>query len=451
MADPNEAGVPVSAGSLPRTQPPISSKDSDHDVVTSVQTEDIRLETEKRMKEEAARREAEKKLKKAELSDLAREHFHSHAGIIYVSEDLWTKLRPVAGPCHLYVALENLEKASAEPGQSSGYLRDKGPPKWQNTTTSPPPRACIMNRILHRDMNTICGFKGDSFLFNPMQAAPFRGMIPFEKAFRQRHLQAEEKFSELAMETPTHRDVMRQELDWVPESQLYEKYPIVSVDPMDEDDKVAEARILRDGYRALIHLLDHELDSLVQDHRLIEAGTVEKLPFFHLWHLFKPGQEIVTNDTKPQAYRVLQVTGGRKLITRSTDKVSGATQRRTISNLVIDCFHLDFDGQEFGPSPVTITIKPYQGSKAIRQLAAYPLALAAEPHLSQILTERGRKFEGLVEASHRKYNGLSLLGKEPFDTLEEASPSRLLMLALYPDFIADRWGRHGGFQTCLSK
>lgn len=420
MAESNEENTSVSAGSLPRTQPSSSSKDPDHDTLTSIQNEDIRIETEKRMKEEAARVEAEKRAKKAHILDLAKEHFHSHAGIIYVSEEQWRKLNPASGPCHLYVALQNLEKASAEQGRSDGCLPDQGPPNWQNMSTSPPPRMKIVNRLLHRDMENICGFKNGNlpWNFNVTHVAPYRGIIPFETQFRQRHLQIEKMFSKLAMETPNHRDVVRQELNWVPESESFLAYPVVSVDSIDPGDKVAETRILRDGYRALIHLLDHELSSLVQARQQIEAGTVEKLPFSHLWHLFKPGQEIVTNAAKPRAYRVLQVTGGRKRILR-TDKV---TPRATISNLVIDCFYLDFDGQEFGPVPIIISIKPYEGSKAIRQLAAYPLAFAAEPHLPQILTERGRKFEALAEASHRKYNGLSLLEKEPFDTLEEASP-----------------------------
>lgn len=288
-------------------------------------------------------------------------------------------------------------------------------------STSPPTRMMIINKILHQDMATTFGFNDTSGAFGAAHLAPFRGIIPFEKQIRQRHLQTESTFSEMAMETPKHRDVVRQELDWVPENKSYVDYPIVSVDAMDLDDKVSETRLLRDGYRALVHLLDHELSILVHDYQRIEAGTIEKLPFLHLWHLFKPGQEIVTPDAKPQAYRVLQVTGGRKRIMKSTIRIK---QRATISDLVIDCFHLDFDGQEFGPVPVTIKIKPYEGLKAIRQLAAYPLLLAAEPHLPQILTERGRKFESMVEASHRRYNGLSLRGKEPFDTIEEASPTR---------------------------
>lgn len=427
MADSNEADMPVSAGSLPRSQSPRPVEYSGHESLTSIHDEDIQVETEKRMKEEAARREAEKKLRKAEISALAIEHFHSHAGIIYVSEEFWAKLRLAATPCHIYVALQNLEKVSPERDRSGGCIPDQGPPNWQNASSSPPPRMHIVNRLLQLDMGTICGFQDTSFSFNTKHVAPFRSIIPFEKEFRQRHLQIEKEFSGMAMKTPTHRNVVRQELDWVPETQLYADFPMLSVDSVDPGDEVARTRILRDGYRALIHLLDHELGSLVQDYRRIEAGTIEKLPFSHLWHLFKPGQEIVSNDSKLQTYRVLQVTGGRKLIPRSMDKKSRATQRTTISNLVIDCFHLDFDGQEFGPIPVTITIKPYEGSKAIRQLAAYPLALAAEPHLPQILTERGRKFEGMVEASHRNYNGLSMPGKEPFDTLEEASPSQISM------------------------
>lgn len=126
MAESNEEDKSVSAGSLPQPQPPSSSKESDHDTLDSIRNDDIRQETEKRVKEKTVGLEAEKKVRKALISDLAREHFHSHAGIIYASDDLWTKLKPASGPCHLYVALKNLEKASLQQSLPDGCLPDRG-------------------------------------------------------------------------------------------------------------------------------------------------------------------------------------------------------------------------------------------------------------------------------------------------------------------------------------
>lgn len=429
MAEPNQQNINEQAGSFPHSQPSSSSENSESDNSSLYsRKEDIRTETKRREKSERAKEKARQNLKRAQTSELARKHFHSHAGIIYVADEFWMRLWGATAACHLYVSLHNLENASSQRNQSAGYLPDRGPPNSQNVPTSLPPRIKIVNRVLLDDMQVVCGIKPgqEVQILSINHVAPFRKVIPFDKLFRQRHVETEKMFSDMAREEPEHAAVVRQDLDWVPENvSLSSIYPVVRVEAVDLDDKVATARILRDGYRALIHLLDHELSSLVQNCRQIQAGTIEKLPFSHLWHLFKPGQEIISNDGKVQAYRVLQVTGGRKLMRIDQGKATEElTRKATISNFRIDCFHLDFDGKEFGPIPVTIDIKPYEGSRAIRQLAAYPLALAAEP-LPQILTDRGKKFEQMAEASHRKYNGLSLREfKEPFDNIEEASTSR---------------------------
>lgn len=48
----------------------------------------------------------------------------------------------------------------------------------------------------------------------------------------------------------------------------------------------------------------------------------------------------------------------------------------TVSDLAIDCFHLDFDGEEFKPIFTTIKIKPYDELRAVRSLPVYPLSFA---------------------------------------------------------------------------
>jgi hypothetical protein len=415
MPEPLEEDTGMSADS---SSQPGRQSSSDSDSSTSTEDEEIETETQQRMKAEIAKLNAQEHLKTSRMLDLAKKSFHSHAGIIYVSDDIWTELWNSSGPCHFYVGLQSLEKAPSQRDRSIGFLADLGPPNTQHTSTSPLLRMKIVNEVLHTDMAVVCGLQDAIRSFNHDHVMPFRSIIPFEKELRRRHLETEERFSDMAVKTPKHRDVVRQELDWVPKNVSYVRHPVVSLDPLEHSNDIGKARVLRDGYRALVHLLDNELSSLVQDQRRIEAGSVEKLPFLHLWHLFKPGQTIITNDPELQAYRVLQVTGGRKQMRDGKDK---ATHKAKISDLTIDCFHLDFDGQEFGPIPAVIKIKPYEGSRAIRQLPAYPLSLAAEPDLAQVLTKRGKKFEEMVEASHRKYSGLSLRGKQPFDNLEEAS------------------------------
>lgn len=382
-------------------------------------------EAEKKAVAQKAREQARGELEKARNLELANEHFHSHAGIIYVPEEFWMRLYRASGPCHLYVSLEVVGKLPSPEAKSPGFLPDRGPPIPK--LGGLPSRFKIVNQVLHEDMAAACGLK--TALMNNNHVAPFRSIIPFEKVFRQRLLDAEKKFSEIAAAKPDHFAVLRQEPDWVPSSDKYSyavPYPVTHVEAhRSEDDKIIRSRLLRDGYRALIYLMDHELHALVQDCRQIQGGTATMLPFPHLWHLFQPGQEIVTADRgtsndKIQVYRVLQVTGGRReMLKKQSDK----HKKRIAPNLVIDCFHLDFDGQEFGPVPHTIIIKPYEGMKAIRQLPAYPLTFSPESTLPHDLTLRGKQFVQLLEPTHRKYKGLSLRWNEPFDNVEEVRPS----------------------------
>ncbi|KAF7515238.1 hypothetical protein G7054_g14676 [Neopestalotiopsis clavispora] len=393
MAEPSET-VPFELAERPTDmESSTNSDDSDaQSAILPIRKRGIEEETEKQETAEKAREEARKNLKRDRILELAEKHFHSHAGIIYVSDEMWMGLWTASGPCHIYVALQKFDVAMPEV-QPPAFLPDKGHP-LVSKLAGLPPRFKIVNEILHRDMIDQREIHGGSSTLSHDNVAPFRSIIPYEKAFRQRHIQTEEAFSEMAKEAPNHFAVLRQELDWVPISEeiAFEvDYSPVHVDYIAMDN-VVEARLLRDGYRALIHLLDHELCDLVQDYRRIQDRTIEKLPFLHLWHLFEPGQEIVAQEDECQAYRVLQVTGGRKLHKLHNRHPGAAVKRPAISNLVIDCFHLDFDGKEAGPIPVTITIKPYEGLKDIRKLAAYPLALAADSNLSHMLTERGKKF-----------------------------------------------------------
>lgn len=198
-------------------------------------------------------------------------------------------------------------------------------------------------------------------------------------------------------------------------------------------------RILLDGYRALIHLFDTDLYGLVESYRQIQAGTADKLPFSHLWFLFKPGQEIITERPKYQAYRVLQATGGRKAIGPRGEKGTG---QRSVSDLVVDCFRLDYDGISVGPVPATISIRPYQGTRSITDLPTYPLRWSKdtvhvekeEKSLSEYLEDRGRKFEELVQVSHRRYKGLTLREDQLFESFEEVRHIPLSPFCTSPPF-----------------
>lgn len=164
----------------------------------------------------------------------------------------------------------------------------------------------------------------------------------------------EREFEKLASAFPDDLAVQRSK-QWVPDVFAYNLQSVRREGPHSANDT---ARVLLDGLRALVYLLDNDLAHLVEAHRKIEAGTVEKPPFAYLWHLFQPGQEIVSKSPKHQVYRALQVSGGRRSL-RGRSHGEKRSIRKTLSNLNIDCFYLDFDGKHFRAVPTTISITPY--------------------------------------------------------------------------------------------
>ncbi|KAL2858268.1 hypothetical protein BJX68DRAFT_262805 [Aspergillus pseudodeflectus] len=156
-----------------------------------------------------------------------------------------------------------------------------------------------------------------------------------------------------------------------------------------------------------------DLADVVQIHRQAHEGAVESIYFSHLWHLFWPGQEIVTRRPNNQVFRVIQVSGGRRsLVPRKSQ-----SSRNTVSNLVVDCFHLDYDGKQVRPVPKSIAIRPYVGKRSVTALDVFPLQYLDATTKSDI-TKRGCKFVGLVKVSHKRYKGLNLTN-EDFHKLEE--------------------------------
>ncbi|KIX95890.1 uncharacterized protein Z520_08598 [Fonsecaea multimorphosa CBS 102226] len=393
----------------------------------------------RRRRREARQKTLEKKL--ARVS--AQKRFTRKNGVIYVHEDKWTQYQEFADNAHLYISSGSVSvEGPLVQGATNGRAEGEGGGQSTEEATTEagdilsaakttigilPPRLKIVNELLLEEMSRISvpgGYRtvdNEHVLLNHDQVAPYRSIIPSETAFRNRLKQLEEEFADIARQYPEHPAVLRT-CDYLPAAAAYLlELPLKTAINAAIEDRIDRARILLDGFRALIHVLDTDLRDLVQSYRQIEAGTVEKLPFSHLWYLFPLGQEIVVKYPTYKAYRVLQVTGGRRsLEARKKDKGTGG---RTISDLVIDCFYIDYDGKEFGAVPFTISIKPYDDVKSVTALPAYPIAYDKSARdgrpVLEYLIKRGKKFEELTKVSHRRYQGYTLREGEIFDTVDE--------------------------------
>ncbi|KAI9662333.1 MAG: hypothetical protein M1821_008500 [Bathelium mastoideum] len=155
-----------------------------------------------------------------------------------------------------------------------------------------------------------------------------------------------------------------------------------------------------------------------------------KVKFTDLWYLFKPGYEVRTpGNSRIQLYRVVKVNGGRDSVpvelSRSGLPPPGVAPPPELpaskklkndgyskDSFIVECFYINFDGNQFGPVNVTFQIRKYEGDKDIVSLPVYPLTCDRdEKEIRADLLKRGSLFADLSNPksnAHRKYKGLTL-------------------------------------------
>lgn len=182
---------------------------------------------------------------------------------------------------------------------------------------------------------------------------------------------------------------------------------------------IKSARDRVDYLRCIVGFIDNDLQDIRTQRRHINDGTLKKIAFDDLWHLFNPGDLIIAlNRGHYQAYRVLHVSGGRPLF--SSERPSGGDNDYkepaeeshkdwTRSDFNIDCFSTCFDGEEIAPIPRQFAIAEFEGERPITSLAAFPLKFVEdEASLRAKLLKRGKRFKDVAGVSHKNYSGLSM-------------------------------------------
>ena len=181
----------------------------------------------------------------------------------------------------------------------------------------------------------------------------------------------------------------------------------------------ARAGFLLESWKALITVMDTDLRPKMELCSKIRDHTLKEIAYEDLGYLFKPGDVVLASqDQRLQALAVLACTGGRKLLDPRLRQANGDEEPESFfhasggySPFVVDCFHYDFDGTNFGAILRSITIPKYVGKTPVNSLAVYPESLSgrADQDVKNILAERGRKFVQLCSTSgHRTYTGRTL-------------------------------------------
>lgn len=85
-------------------------------------------------------------------------------------------------------------------------------------------------------------------------------------------------------------------------------------------------------------------------------------------------------------------------------------QRMLDHNFRVHSFHIDFDGDDYGPAPGESIIGRYEGEVDIRSLTLYPLRFDPDAdQKTKELTARAKKFRSYVRERHLSYDGWTLI------------------------------------------
>ncbi|KAL8893492.1 MAG: hypothetical protein Q9192_005208, partial [Flavoplaca navasiana] len=181
--------------------------------------------------------------------------------------------------------------------------------------------------------------------------------------------------------------------------------------------------------RLLVKFIDEQVNGPLA--KLKKAGRHQQVFFADLYHFFAPGDEVYklhgsgTNE-QVSAYRVLQVTGGRRFnfSAKSGDEddapelaMSKEIRGALGSPLAITCIHIDFNGEEFGPVTTRFPIREYTGERSTASLPVCPAAFKKDlENLKADLESRGSRFVELARVSHKAYSGLTIDPIEEIDS-----------------------------------
>jgi hypothetical protein len=147
--------------------------------------------------------------------------------------------------------------------------------------------------------------------------------------------------------------------------------------------------------RCLVRFMDDEITPKLT---YVNGEKCDKILFHDLWHLFKPGKEVIDQKEK-QAYRIVRVEIPRHKVedpwARWTYRKLGKQEEEEDKAdedipVKVHCAYVDFDGKQFGPVSVTFTIQPYGALKDIKSLPVYPLRFAKDTNFRGKLIKRGK-------------------------------------------------------------
>lgn len=184
----------------------------------------------------------------------------------------------------------------------------------------------------------------------------------------------------------------------------------------DSEDSRSHEKQLANSMTALIHLrslvefVDNRLKPR-QDH--VESSICSHVSFHDLWHLFKPGTEVIEQGGK-QAFVVLRVEVPVHKIEEPWDrwskKLAGDSEEQATkdrSHFTLHCVSIDFDGKDFGPVSKAFIVSPFGDLKPVMSLPIFPVRFKG-PSTRENLIQRGRLLLEVADFKAMYYTGATL-------------------------------------------
>lgn len=234
---------------------------------------------------------------------------------------------------------------------------------------------------------------------------PFKALLYHEEDFRNT-LAALEKMVEVRSDVAVHSDVTIGEPYNHVRNQM-SKIPALS--PQRLREAPDEIRCLLRFIESLKPLINDIRNNPCLEHHIEPQSAM--ILFRDLWYVFRPGQYIFSRLGIQKVWRVIQVTGGRRLLSaEGSPSTIDAIRVKSSSPYQIDCYYLDFDGNRFGPVHRRFQIRPFEGHRQITSLDVHPIEYQAN-HESLIdnLTKRGSEFVSLTQVSHKYFKGRTIV------------------------------------------
>jgi hypothetical protein len=232
------------------------------------------------------------------------------------------------------------------------------------------------------------------------------------------------------------------------ESQLDETSS--SEDMENREDSLKHLRKLVEFIQAAVAPIADKLRLTADD-----ANAPTRVHFQDLWYLFRPGDDVyVTGDisdhsqtkkgskdrnasSKPSAWRVLNITDGRPLLSAGVENPTGPPAT-TIAPFVIALYNIDYNGNisYFGPTHRRVEIGHFEGEKEITSLEAVPMRFNKDPSLKLRFKRIGEKFLRLIKDDyvHQQYTGPTLTRSPTGYEYPNASKAMLVRERVMVDF-----------------